>query len=925
MDTATTSKSSKLFFEIFPPSKTQSKVLQIISDRKIEKYREKNVKNIIIVTFYAVEKNSYIRMVKKYREKNFQVKSFYFERFTHDNIAAIKKHLDEIHSLLLAENCLLISYGYEYTGAVIAALLVMRGEDAEAAINKVRAINGNLIKSADELSFIYDFQTYFLSLNPLEESPPADAIPEQRAAALGDGTVERYTPSKEMDAAERAPRAVEEKIQEKIEPVETGPPRKDQESAQGAIEEEITERVETTEKTEAPERGEVKPDLTAVEEKDLKGEESRGREAPPPAVKETSDEVDRRAGRKGEEQKETELLKSGIFSSIRFKLISIISLIIILSISGMIFVATYYFKKDNLIRVQENNHKISEVTALKVKSDFESIIKNSLFIANTMARGSSVKERAQVSELFREENDFVCAGVAADKGDTITITKHFYNAPLMRENQITGEMIDRATQMHGSVLRRSFKGETVIHNVSQAFKLPIVGISIPLRRDTDRRVSSIVVSYYKLDSVLKAFKTSGITSVFMVNDEGDIIAHPDSSLVVSGGNYINIPIVKMMMKSKIDNGQTRYADERGVYHLGSFKKLGIAGCGVIATVEEDKAFQEVYNIQRRNIYLMIILLTSAVLVVFFFGKTLTTPIIRLVGATKRIKEGQYSVEINPTTKDEIGELTLSFIEMGKGLQEREKIKTAFGKFVNPELAEAILKDEVQLGGERKTVAVLFSDIRSFTEISEKMEPEHIVGMLNAYMRRMVECIDKSGGVVDKFIGDAIMAVWGAPLSRGNDTENAIESALQMREAMIEYNKTRGTANRPKIKFGIGINTGPVLVGQIGTENRMEYTVIGDTVNLASRIETMNKAFGTDILISEDSYKLVKDIYAVEGMRPIRVKGKEKPQQIYAILGRVDDPQRPRSVEELKNRWGIELTGTHDDIDSEDEEVKYEIL
>ena len=435
-----------------------------------------------------------------------------------------------------------------------------------------------------------------------------------------------------------------------------------------------------------------------------------------------------------------------------------------------------------------------------------------------------------------------------------------------------------------------------------------------------------MISYYKLDSLLKAFKTSGITNVFMVNDKGDIIAHPDSSLVVSGANYITIPIVKMMMKSKIDNGQTRYADEKGIYHLGSFKKLGIASSGIIATVEEDKAFQEVYNIQRRNIYLMIILLTSAVLVVFFFGKTLTTPIIRLVGATKKIKEGQYRVDINPTTKDEIGELTLSFIEMGRGLEEREKMKSAFGKFVNPEVAEAILKDEVQLGGERKTVAVLFSDIRSFTEISEKMEPEEIVGMLNAYMRRMVDCIDQSGGVVDKFIGDAIMAVWGAPISRGNDTENAIDSALLMRKTMIDYNKTRGSENRPKIKFGVGINTGPALVGQIGTENRMEYTVIGDAVNMASRTESLNKAFGTDILISEDSYKLVKDIYAVEGMRPIRVKGKEKPQQIYAVLGRFDDPDRPKSVEELKNRWGIEFDeSSHYEDLLEDEEVKYEIL
>ena len=905
MKTVTGQKSSRLFFEIFPLFETKSKVLQIISDQKIEKYREKKVQTLIIVTFSEVEKNSYIRMVKKYRESGFQVKSYYFESFTSDSMANIKRNLEEIHLLILKENCLLISYGYENTGAVIASLLVMRGEDTENAIRRVRAINSNLLRSEEELSFIDDFKRY------------ENGKPEIRVS---------------RGPAEKELHEVDEKIPEKIKTEEIAP-QVEKEPAREPIRKEIEKKAESTERETPPiEKTEEKPGSTAVEEKKLEEEKPGERAIPeraegPPLTEEKklpSDE-DRRAVPEEGEQREAELLKSGIFSSIRFKLISIISLIIVLSISGMIFVATHYFKRDNLIRVQENNHKISEVTALKVKSDFESIIKNSLFIANTMARGSGARERAQIYELFREESDFISAGVAVRSGDTVSIVKQFYNAPLMSENQITREMINRATMMHSSVFRRSLNGETVIHNVSPVFKLPVVGISIPLRRNAGNG-QSIVISYYKLDSLLKAFKTSGITNVFMVNDRGDIIAHPDSSLVVSGANYITIPIVKMMMKSKIDNGQTRYADEKGIHHLGSFKKLGIASSGIIATVEEDKAFQEVYNIQRRNIYLMIILLTSAVLVVFFFGKTLTTPIIRLVGATKKIKEGQYNVDINPTTKDEIGELTLSFIEMGRGLEEREKMKSAFGKFVNPEVAEAILKDEVQLGGERKTVAVLFSDIRSFTEISEKMEPEEIVGMLNAYMRRMVECIDQSGGVVDKFIGDAIMAVWGAPISRGNDTENAIDSALLMRKTMIDYNKTRGSENRPKIKFGVGINTGPALVGQIGTENRMEYTVIGDAVNMASRTESLNKAFGTDILISEDSYKLVKDIYAVEGMRPIRVKGKEKPQQIYAVLGRFDDPDRPKSVEELKNRWGIEFDeSSHYEDLLEDEEVKYEIL
>ena len=174
----------------------------------------------------------------------------------------------------------------------------------------------------------------------------------------------------------------------------------------------------------------------------------------------------------------------------------------------------------------------------------------------------------------------------------------------------------------------------------------------------------------------------------------------------------------------------------------------------------------------------------------------------------------------------------------------------------------------------KQSLIMFTDIRGFTSISEDLEPEEVVEFLNEYLTKMVECVDRTGGVVDKFIGDAIMAEWGILVSKGNDTENAVNSALMMRKELQEYNRDRAEKNKPLIKMGAGINTGPVLAGQIGSEDRMEITVIGDAVNLASRIEALNKPFGTDIIISEDSYNLVKDIFAVEKMAPIMVKGKK---------------------------------------------------
>ena len=316
--------------------------------------------------------------------------------------------------------------------------------------------------------------------------------------------------------------------------------------------------------------------------------------------------------------------------------------------------------------------------------------------------------------------------------------------------------------------------------------------------------------------------------------------------------------------------------------------------------------------------------TTTILIVYFFSKTLTYPVRNLVLATKMIENGVFNIDLKSQSKDEIGVLTNSFIEMGRGLEEKERIKDAFGKFVNQEIAEMAMKNEIQLGGEIKQATIFFSDIRSFTAISEKLQPSEVVEFLNEYMTLMVECVNRNHGFVDKYIGDAIMAVWGTPISHGNDAENAINGSLEMRTALMKFNLDRGSEKKPIIKIGSGMNTGDVLAGQIGSDEKMEYTVIGDAVNLASRIEALNKPMGTDILISENTANVVKGIYDLVAMNKIKVKGKSEPQQIYAVLGRLDNDLRPRTLKELRTKVGI--IGNYDNISKVDEkEVKYEII
>jgi adenylate cyclase len=619
----------------------------------------------------------------------------------------------------------------------------------------------------------------------------------------------------------------------------------------------------------------------------------------------------------------------GFFSrlKIRSKLISMISIIIVTSLAGMIFLATFFFKKDNEVRIKESNLTISQVIASKTESDFTAIVEKINIMATTMLQEFKTDEQKRLFTglFFSNDRDFLYVAIGRKENNAVVFGKTILNEKFFTENSIDPGTINQVNAENGAKFLKAFNDQAVVYNISGKFGTPVIAVVFPFQRDASDNVNTIAVGYIRLNRILKSFIKTGITDTFMINSDGDVIAHPDTNLIMNYANLRNLPIVDMMMKSKLDNGQTRYRNEAGVYHLGSFKKIGFSGIGIISSVPETLAMQEVYNIQRRNIYITIIVLNLAILIVYYFSTSLSTPITTLVGATKEIEKGNFRVSVKPTTGDEIGILTESFAEMGRGLEEREKMKDAFGKFVNKEIAEQVLKGEIKLGGERKKATVFFSDIRSFTAISEKLEPEEVVEFLNQYMTRMVNCVNDTKGVVDKYIGDAIMAVWGAPVSHGNDTENAINGALMMRKELIEFNKGRGGDKKPVIKIGCGFNTGAVLAGQIGSNERMEYTVIGDTVNLASRIEALNKPFGTDILVSTDTYNEVKNIFRMEPMQKIKVKGKSEPQQIYAVLGRLDDPNCPRTIEDMRRMVGIEMKGKPTAEAGEEGEVKYEIL
>lgn len=220
---------------------------------------------------------------------------------------------------------------------------------------------------------------------------------------------------------------------------------------------------------------------------------------------------------------------------------------------------------------------------------------------------------------------------------------------------------------------------------------------------------------------------------------------------------------------------------------------------------------------------------------------------------------------------------------------KEKIKSAMGKYISQDVMQNVVKDidDLKLGGKRSNVTVLFADIRGFTAMSEKMSAEEVSKILNEYFTEVEPIISKYNGVINKFIGDAVMAIFGEPIQDKNHAVNAVKCANDMLKKVHELQQKWLAEGKPKIEIGIGINTGDAFVGNIGTETRLEYTVIGDMVNLASRIESYNKVYKTNFLISSTTYEKVRNITDVIKISEVSIRGKSKKLNIYEVLRLVD--------------------------------------
>ncbi len=275
---------------------------------------------------------------------------------------------------------------------------------------------------------------------------------------------------------------------------------------------------------------------------------------------------------------------------------------------------------------------------------------------------------------------------------------------------------------------------------------------------------------------------------------------------------------------------------------------------------------------------------GAVILALVFAWRVTGPIGALTGGVARVAAGDLSRPLPVRTSDEVGQLTRTFNAMLEGLRQRDFIRDTFGRYVSPEVARAILESPEGLGfgGQKREVTVLMSDLRGYTRFAELGEPERVVAVLNEYLARMTDIIVAHGGTINEFIGDAIFAVFGAPVAHADHAERAAAAALAMQRAMTEINALHEGRGLPRFEMGIGINTGEAVLGNIGSEQRAKYAVVGSAVNVAARVEGCT--VGGQIFLSAAAYERVRDLAEVTAPVPVEVKGLAEPLLLYDLRG-----------------------------------------
>ena len=575
---------------------------------------------------------------------------------------------------------------------------------------------------------------------------------------------------------------------------------------------------------------------------------------------------------------------------IAVKLITITIILLLAATVPIAFKSSEYFADASKMREETNNLKEAQARATEIENLLLSIVEKVKVVATILYRPFPTESARKNALDLNFKTDLSLVAVEVLNLDTtgkVKSLRRSVNEDYLKEMGFDKSYIDEIREKEDFPVKSVFAGNVEIKNSSEPGGVPLITMGVPFVKDDFGRITHVAIAEIRMDRIQKAFTIASERTSYLIDKQGRLLAHPNDQWAMNAYSMHLVPIVKDALTKTAINHQRPYRDpETEQNYIGAYYKTAL-GPTVITQVPEDYVLYPARSVKKEAFYITGISLSIGLFLVFLFSFSLTLPIEKLLEATKQIAQGNFDAKADVRSHDEVGELAHAFDSMTEGLRERDKIKNVMNKF-HGAMAEELMSGELALGGSRKDVTVFFSDIRDFTKFSEGHTPEEVVDMLNEYFAIMVSIINRNNGVVDKFIGDAIMAVWGAVHKEDTDPFNCVKACLEMREALEELNAKRIERGKVPIKIGIGIHTGSAISGNIGSDERMEYTVIGDSVNMAARIEASTKAFGADLLISDATANIIKDRFILELAGKAEVKGKSEALSMFKVRGYIDE-------------------------------------
>jgi adenylate cyclase len=476
----------------------------------------------------------------------------------------------------------------------------------------------------------------------------------------------------------------------------------------------------------------------------------------------------------------------------------------------------------------------------------------------------------------------------------------FINPAGMEENTISRDAMGGAVAgdrdfTDDTAFQQAMQKKDYVSEVNFTEGTPWVIIASPVvnQKGTIIEVLQTRANLKGLSELMAASVLGGQGYSYVTDQKGAVIAVSDRLDKKTVGNTISNPLLGKTedQNIKFDSGDKAILSGDKTFLSG--KNIPGLGWVVFAEWPEKDALTNVNSVVNIIWIFTIILIVLVTILSIYAARALLKPLNQLKDGADEISQGKFDSKIEITTHDEFKDLGDAFNNMAGQLnkfheeqkQKQKNLESAFGQYVGDQMIDNILKGEkVKLGGERKYITVLFSDIKNFTTISESLEPEVLVKHLNKYLTAMTDIIIKHGGVIDKYIGDAILAFWGAPLPMEDHAYKACLAAEEMIDKLKEIQKEWAEQGLPEIDIRIGVNTGGALVGNVGSEQRLSYTVIGDVVNLASRLEGLNKQYRTRIMISQKTYIEVRSQVTSRELDTVEVKGKTEGVKVYELIG-----------------------------------------